>query len=64
MDGYAIRWADMPGPWTLAGAIPAGALPPEAPLAPGTAMRIFTGAPMPPGADTVILQEDVAARAP
>lgn len=59
MDGYAVRWADMPGPWTLAGAIQAGALPPEAPLAPGAAMRIFTGAPMPRGADTVVVQEDV-----
>lgn len=61
MDGYAVRWADLPGPWTLAGAIPAGGLPPEAELAAGTAMRIFTGAPMPPGADTVVLQEDVGA---
>jgi molybdopterin molybdotransferase len=61
MDGYAVRWADMPGPWTLAGTIQAGGLPPEAPLAPGTAMRIFTGAPMPAGADTVVLQEDVEA---
>jgi molybdopterin molybdotransferase len=59
MDGYAIRWADMPGPWTLEGAVQAGALPPKTLLAPGTAMRIFTGAPMPPGADAVILQEDV-----
>jgi molybdopterin molybdotransferase len=59
MDGYAIRWADMPGPWTLAGAVQAGALPPEGLIAPGTAMRIFTGAPMPPGADAVVLQEDV-----
>lgn len=59
MDGYAIRWADMPGPWTLAGAVQAGALPPETALSSGTAMRIFTGAPMPPGADSVVLQEDV-----
>jgi molybdopterin molybdotransferase len=59
MDGYAIRWADMPGPWVLAGEIQAGALPPEMPIIPGTAMRIFTGAPMPPGADAVVLQEDV-----
>ncbi|MBO9580061.1 MAG: molybdopterin molybdotransferase MoeA [Sphingobium sp.] len=59
MDGYAVRWADMPGPWTLAGAIQAGALPPDEELAPGAAMRIFTGAPMPRGADTVVLQEDV-----
>lgn len=61
MDGYAIRFADMPGPWHLAGEVPAGAgLPTEA-LTPGAAMRIFTGAPMPPGADSVVLQEDVGA---
>jgi molybdopterin molybdotransferase len=59
MDGYAIRWADMPGPWTLAGTVQAGALPPETPLAARAAMRIFTGAPMPPGAEAVVLQEDV-----
>lgn len=62
MDGYAVRWADMPGPWRLAGAVQAGALPPETPLEPGTALRIFTGAPMPAGADTVVLQEDVTAQ--
>jgi len=62
MDGYAIRAADMPGPWQLAGEVAAGALPPTRRLAPGTAMRIFTGAPMPPGADSVVLQEDVAAQ--
>jgi molybdopterin molybdotransferase len=59
MDGYAVRWTDMPGPWRLAGTVQAGAVPPEAPLTPGEAMRIFTGAPMPPGADTVVLQEDI-----
>ncbi len=62
MDGYAVRWADMPGPWRLVGAVQAGALPPETSLEPGTALRIFTGAPMPPGADTVVLQEDVTAQ--
>lgn len=61
MDGYAIRWADMPGPWQLAGEVPAGADRPAEALLPGTAMRIFTGAPMPPGADSVVLQEDVQA---
>lgn len=59
MDGYAIRFADLPGPWTLAGEIAAGAVPGSQPLQAGTAIRIFTGAPMPPGADTVVLQEDV-----
>lgn len=62
MDGYAIRFADMPGPWRLAGEMAAGAIPPTEALAPGTAMRIFTGAPMPPGADSVVLQEDVSAQ--
>ncbi len=58
MDGYAIRHADWPGPWTVQGesAAGAGALPT---LAPGEAMRIFTGAPLPPGADTVLIQENV-----
>jgi len=61
MDGYAVHWADMPGPWRLAGAVQAGAAQPNQSLAPGTCQRIFTGAPLPPGADTVVLQEDVAA---
>jgi len=61
MDGYAVRWIDMPGPWRLSGESAAGSLPPETPLAPGMTMRIFTGAPLPPGADTVVLQEDVEA---
>lgn len=57
MDGYAIRFADLPGPWTLAGTSAAGGpLPP--PLHTGQATRIFTGAPLPAGADTVIMQED------
>jgi molybdopterin molybdotransferase len=62
MDGYAIRYCDMPGPWQIAGEVAAGAAPPEQGIAPGTAMRIFTGAPMPPGADCVVLQEDVMAQ--
>ena len=44
------------------GAIAAGAAPAEAPAA-GTALRIFTGAPMPPGFDTVFMQEDVRSEA-
>jgi molybdopterin molybdotransferase len=62
MDGYAVRHADIPGPWTLTGEMAAGAVPASDIVAPGTTMRIFTGAPMPPGADTVVLQEDVAAQ--
>ena len=61
MDGYAIRHADLPGPWTLAGESSAGGLHPEVQLATGQAIRIFTGAPLPLGADTVMVQEDVSA---
>ncbi len=57
MDGYAARSADLPGTLPVAGVVAAGQL--DLPtLAPHTALRIFTGAPMPPGADTVLLQED------
>ncbi|MBE1526035.1 molybdopterin molybdotransferase [Sphingopyxis sp. OAS728] len=59
MDGYAIRFDDLPGPWTVIGETAAGA-PPARPIGPGEAMRIFTGAMLPAGADTVIVQEDVA----
>ena len=58
MDGYAVRAADAAG----GGALPvegesrAGGGLPQA-LHPGTAMRIFTGAPLPQGADAVVLQE-------
>lgn len=46
------------GAFPLTGRVQAGALA-QAPLKPGEAMRIFTGAPMPEGADTVFMQEDV-----
>lgn len=62
MDGHAIRFADMPGPWTLAGDVAAGAVPSRA-LAPGEAVRIFTGAMLPDGADTIVVQEDSSANA-
>ncbi|WP_326913245.1 molybdopterin molybdotransferase MoeA [Sphingopyxis chilensis] len=58
MDGYAIRFGDMPGPWIIVGESAAGGAPDRS-VAPGEAMRIFTGAMLPPGADTVIVQEDV-----
>jgi molybdopterin molybdotransferase len=58
MDGYAVRVADV----AVAGVklpvsqrILAGAV--GDPLIPGTAARIFTGAPIPPGADAVLMQE-------
>lgn len=60
MDGYAIRFADMPGPWTIAGEVAAGTAPAHA-LGPGEAIRIFTGAMLPDNADTVVVQEDVTA---
>ncbi len=59
MDGYALRAADLPvdgGYLALAGRIAAGDGPGE-PLQAGQVVRIFTGAPLPPGADTVVPQE-------
>src|SRR5688500_9879900 len=55
MDGYAVRVADGPR-LKVAQKIMAGA--PGEPLVAGTAARIFTGAPIPPGADAVIMQEN------
>lgn len=61
VDGYAFRHADLAATGdsrlALAGRQPAGQAA-VAPLAPGTACRILTGAAMPPGADTVMMQED------
>lgn len=57
MDGYAIRFADLPGPWDVIGESAAGR-----PFAGTTgahqAVRIFTGAALPEGADTVLVQEE------
>jgi molybdopterin molybdotransferase len=60
MDGYALRCADL----AEAGAtlrvgqrLPAGSVA-DRPLAPGEVARIFTGAPLPSGADAVVMQED------
>ncbi len=62
VDGYAIRHADLSPDGTtrlpLHGRVAAGALM-IAPLVAGSAARIFTGAMMPPDADTVFMQEDV-----
>jgi molybdopterin molybdotransferase len=60
MDGYAIRaeeLASVPRSLPVSGVIAAGARGTPK-LAPGTAMRIMTGAPLPEGADTVIRVED------
>lgn len=64
MDGYALAHAsveDGPRGLPLAGVSAAGGSP--EPLAPGHACRIYTGAPLPPGADSVIMQEDVRVEA-
>ncbi|WP_457356409.1 molybdopterin molybdotransferase MoeA [Roseateles sp. P5_D6] len=55
MDGYALRAADAGQALPVTQRIPAGSVP--APLPPGEAARIFTGAHVPPGADTVVMQE-------
>ncbi|TVV73111.1 gephyrin-like molybdotransferase Glp [Sphingomonas solaris] len=59
MDGYALRFAELPGPFTVAGESAAGGGLGRA-LAPGEAARIFTGAPVPAGADVVLVQEEAA----
>ena len=59
MDGYAIRFRDMPGPWTVIGESAAGR-PFSGSVEPGQATRIFTGAVLPEGTDTVLIQEEAA----
>ena len=65
MDGYAVRCADVAAPGTVlpvSQRIAAGSA--GEPLTPGTAARIFTGAPVPPGADAILMQEDCEAVEP
>lgn len=60
MDGYAVHIADLAAHGhvlPVLGEAACGSAP--ASLAPGSAMRIFTGAPLPAGADAVAMQEDV-----
>jgi molybdopterin molybdotransferase len=59
MDGYAIRFADLPGPWCVIGESAAGRAFAGA-ASTGEAVRIFTGAPLPTGTDTVLVQEEAA----
>lgn len=62
MDGYAVRAADTAGApveLPVAGEVAAGH-PADRPLAAGEAMRIFTGAPLPEGADAVVMVERTA----
>jgi molybdopterin molybdotransferase len=64
MDGYAVRAADVarvPVTLKVVGSVPAGQAY-EGRLERGEAVRIFTGAPMPEGADAVVLQEDAERR--
>lgn len=60
MDGYALRAGDAPGPLRVVGELAAGDAPWSQPLRAGEAARIFTGAPLPPGADCVAMQEHCA----
>jgi molybdopterin molybdotransferase len=63
VDGFAVRAADVAAPPTtlaVVGTIAAGA-PPEPPVGAGQAVRILTGAPLPPGADAVLMVEDTDA---
>ena len=59
MDGYAIRFADLPGPWRVVGESAAGRAF-AAPIEAADAVRIFTGAAMPAGTDSVLVQEEAA----
>ena len=66
MDGYAVRHQDIlgasrnnPSKLSIIGEIAAGSMPDKA-LEPMTAIRVMTGAPIPPGADTVVKFEDTS----
>jgi molybdopterin molybdotransferase len=65
VDGYAVRIADVlgaspqsPCTLTVVGDVPAGPLRSRSVVAPGTAVRIMTGAPVPEGAEAVVMRED------
>ena len=63
MDGYAVRAQDVasvPVTLTRVGSAPAGGSH-DSPLEAGQAVRIFTGGPVPRGADAIVIQEDVDA---
>jgi len=64
MDGYAVRAADVaavPARLTMIGQVPAGSRF-DGRVGPGETVRIFTGAPLPDGTDTIVIQEDVDGR--
>lgn len=57
MDGWAVRAADTPGTLRIVGESAAGHGY-DSTVAPGEAVRIFTGAAVPPGCDSIVIQED------
>lgn len=57
MDGYALRAADTPGPLRVVGTIAAGDDGLDLHVGPGEAVRIMTGAPIPDGADAIVMVE-------
>jgi molybdopterin molybdotransferase len=57
-DGFAVRAGDTPGELNVIGEIRAGQ-PASVEVTPGTAVEVMTGAPIPPGADAVIMVEHV-----
>lgn len=58
MDGYAVRFADMPGPWRIIGESAAGSRFNQR-IFERESARISTGAALPMGSDTIVVQEDV-----
>jgi molybdopterin molybdotransferase len=58
VDGYAFAFSEGPGSWRVVGEVAAGVVFPRE-LASGECVRIFTGALLPVGADTVVMQEHV-----
>ena len=61
MDGYACRRADLPGPLRVVESVAAGQVARRR-VGPGRCVRIMTGAPLPRGADTVVMLEDTRER--
>ncbi|MEZ5405241.1 MAG: molybdopterin molybdotransferase MoeA [Verrucomicrobiia bacterium] len=62
VDGYAVTAEEVPGTFIISEIIHAGQSPKQ-PLTPGTCARIFTGAPLPQGANSIVMQEEVNAEA-
>lgn len=56
MDGYACKMEDLPGPFRVIEEIPAGKMPLKT-IESGTCSRIMTGAPLPEGANCVMMEE-------